>query len=92
MQFLDTPYIYEQTKEGFEFIYALTAAKEELEIFGLDSVQMIIDKHRAFWRPYNVYGMGLPMCIQLIFFVWWSNIVLPNLGTADTFETQNEVL
>lgn len=32
------------------------------------------------------------MVIQLIFFFWWSNIVLPNVGTSDSFEWQNEFL
>ena len=35
--------------------------------------------------------MGLPMIIQLIFFVWWSNIVITNIGESESFDTQNKI-
>ena len=31
------------------------------------------------------------MIIQLIFFVWWSNIVITNINEADSFDTQNKI-
>ena len=31
--------------------------------------------------------MGLPMIIQLIFFVWWSNIVITNIDENESFNT-----
>ena len=31
------------------------------------------------------------MIIQLIFFVWWSNIVITNIGESESFDTQNKV-
>ena len=31
------------------------------------------------------------MIIQLIFFVWWSNIVITNIKKADSFDTQNKI-
>ena len=90
MQFLDTPYIYKPTQEGFDFIYALTESDVDLKIFSLASVQIIIDRHQAFWKPFNVFGMGLPMIIQLFFFVWWSNIVITNIDESDSFDRQNK--
>lgn len=38
MQFLDTPYIYKPTEDGFEFIWALTESEVDLKIFSLSSV------------------------------------------------------
>ena len=37
LQYLDMPYIFRQTKEGFNFIYALMVC-DDLEIFGLKSI------------------------------------------------------
>ena len=31
------------------------------------------------------------MIIQLIFFVWWSNIVITNIDVSDSFDTQNKI-
>ena len=31
------------------------------------------------------------MIIQLIFFVWWSNIVITNIDESESFDTQNKV-
>ena len=31
------------------------------------------------------------MIIQLIFFVWWSNIVITNINEAESFDTQNKI-
>ena len=38
--------------------------------------------------------MGLPMTLQLLMFVWWSNLVLPNLDSDDGWKwsTQNSIL
>lgn len=38
MQFLDTPYIYKPTEDGYEFIWALTEAEVDIKIFSLSSV------------------------------------------------------
>ena len=38
MQFLDTPYIYKPTEDGFNFIWALTESEVDLKIFSLASV------------------------------------------------------
>ena len=38
MQFLDTPYIYKPTKDGFDFMWGLTENEVDLKIFGLASV------------------------------------------------------
>ena len=31
------------------------------------------------------------MIIQLIFFVWWSNIVITNIDESESFDTQNKI-
>ena len=35
----------------------------DLEIFGLKSVQLLIDGHLAYWDGYNLYAVGLPLVI-----------------------------
>ena len=92
MHFLDLPLLFKPCSSAYEFIYALAESDIDLKIFELASVQIIIDYQTAFWRRYNYFGFGLPMTLQLFFFVWWSNIVITNLGKEDTFDTQNDVL
>ena len=92
LQFLDMPYIFRQTQDGFDFIYALTECKD-LELFNLKSIQVLIDTHAAYWDRINHIYVGIPMTIQLILYWYWSNIVLPNMKIErDTFESQNSVL
>ena len=62
MQYLDLLYIFRQTNDGFDFIYALTES-DDLEIYGISSVQIIIDRHHAYWWKFNIFGIGLPMLI-----------------------------
>ena len=63
MQFLDTPFIFKPTDQAYKFIYALAENEVDLSIFRLSSVQIIIDRHKAFWRPFNIFGMGVPMTL-----------------------------
>lgn len=37
LQFIDMPYIFTNTQDGFDFIYALTECRD-IELFGLKSV------------------------------------------------------
>ena len=90
--YLDIPVAYKPTFEGFEFIDALLEGPEEssLKLFGLKSVQIIIDNHHAYWFWKNILFIGLPMTLQLMIFWYWSNIVMPNLDKDyDTFEKYN---
>ena len=91
LQYLDLPYLYRPTVQGFDFIYALTEC-ENMEIFTLKSVQIIIDCHARYWDRINYLFVGLPRIINLIFFSYWSNIVLSNLDRAfDEFESADKV-
>ena len=78
LQYLDLPYIFNPTRKGFDFIYALSHC-ENMDIFTLKSVQIVIDCHARYWDKLNYLCVGLPMLINLIVFWYWSNIVLPNL-------------
>ena len=50
LNYLDLPYIFGPTKDGFNFIYALEAMENlDLDIFGLKSVQIIIDQQLKKW-------------------------------------------
>ena len=78
LQYLDLPYIFGPTRKGFDFIYALSQC-ENMDIFTLKSVQIVIDCHARYWDKLNYLCVGLPMLINLLVFWYWSNIVLPNL-------------
>mgnify|MGYP007095176713 CR=1 FL=1 len=42
MNYLDLPFIYSSTNEGFDFMFALTKC-QDLNLFSLKSVQIVID-------------------------------------------------
>ena len=63
----------------------------DLQIFGLKSVQILIDAHLAHWRFYNTWMIGLPIYLQLLSFTVWSDIVLPNIKVSETFETLDNI-
>ena len=87
MEYLDMPFVYKPNKAGFEFIYALNKC-DELEIFNLKSVQIIIDSHAEYWNRLNYIFVGIPMAFNLLNFWYWSNIVLVNLEQdPDAFES-----
>jgi len=48
LMYLDVPNLYSNTPEGMDLIYALMAA-EDLSIFALKSVQIIIDAQQERW-------------------------------------------
>ena len=78
MNYLDMPFLHRPTKEGFDFIYALTKCSD-LNLFSSKSVQVIIDSQARFWYRINHLFYGLPMVINLCVFWYWSNVVLINL-------------
>ena len=61
-------------------------ASIDLEVFGLKSVQLLIDGHLAYWEFYNFYFIGLPLFIQVIIYNIWATVVLPNLGRDSVFD------
>ena len=91
LQYYDAPDIYKRTPVGMDFIRALDTT-DQIELFSLRSVQVVIDHHWSYWRRVNYLAFGLPIVLNLLVFWYWSNIVLPNLNeeTGD-FDTQNTV-
>ena len=88
MRYLDIPYIYRPNQQGFEFIYALTEC-DEMELFNLASVQIVIDCHADYWNRINYLFVGGPMILNLFFFWYWSNVVLVNIENDKDFEKQD---
>ena len=78
LEYLDIPHVYYSTAAGFDFIYALKET-DDLSLFALKSVQIMIDEHSKFWDKLNFWCFGFPMVIQLSAFWYWSNIVIVNL-------------
>ena len=78
LNFIDIPNLHKNTAQGRQFIYALNDC-EDLKIFSLRSVQIIIDCHYRHWRWLNLKAFGIPLIILLIFFWHWSNIILTHL-------------
>ena len=77
LQYLDIPYLYYGTPAGNDFIIGLGKCKD-LSIFGLSSVQIIIENHNAHWKKIIFISILMPMIIQLITFWYWSNFVVLN--------------
>ena len=89
LNFIDIPNLYRNTVEGEKFIYALNDC-EDLKIFSLRSVQIIIDCHYRHWKWLNLKALGLPQLILLFFFWHWSNIILTHLKKdADNEDNDN---
>lgn len=62
-----------------------------MPVFGLKSVQIMIDAQyeRWFWVDFSAFFM--PELVQLMLFWYWSNIILINLGQP-SFDDQNTVV
>ena len=62
--YIDIPYLYKQNKFGMDFIYSLAETKKhDTTLFGLKTVQIIIDQHFRYWRWKFIYIMGVPMVL-----------------------------
>ena len=82
LNYLDIPYMYARTERGMEFIQALvddSIRKDDVSLFGLASVQIIIEHHEKYWKKRNLLFFGLPLLLQLIIFWLWSNLLLPGI-------------
>ena len=78
LRYLDMPFFYHHSELGFEFVNALEEC-ENLDLFKLPSVQIMIDSQMDYW--YNVIGFGLalPLILQLIIFWYYSNVVISHV-------------
>ena len=66
LTYLDIPYMYARTERGMEFIQALvddSIRKDDVSLFGLASVQIIIDYHERYWFKRNLFFFGLPLTL-----------------------------
>ena len=90
MQYMDVPQLHYNTLEGMDFIDALSKSND-LELFALKSVQVLIDAQHSYWFKIDFYAFFLVELFQLIIFWFWSNIVLPNEKEGDK-NTSNTVL
>ena len=62
--YIDIPYLYTNTEHGMDFIYALSSTKpEKISLFGLKSVQILIDGHFVYWRKMSIFIIGIPMLL-----------------------------
>ena len=50
-----------------------------LEIFNIAAVQILINSHEAYWHNINRILIGFPMLVQLVTFVYWSNVVITHI-------------
>mmetsp|Transcript_22986 Transcript_22986/g.28526 ORF Transcript_22986/g.28526 Transcript_22986/m.28526 type:complete len:89 (-) Transcript_22986:976-1242(-) len=86
LRFIDLQHLYNSTEIGKDFILALHKCPN-MEFYSNEVVQMIIDHQWAYWKPRSVWILGFPLTLQLILFLYWSNIVLPNRDKGSSFET-----
>ena len=90
MTYLDIPFIFSPTQQGFDFIYALTKC-QDLNLFSSKSVQIVIDNQARYWYLINHVFYGLPMMVNLAVFWYWSNVVLINLkDQEDRFDEPDQ--
>ena len=94
LSYLDLPFAYTHTPVGFHLIQVLEECTN-LDLFGLASVQVIIDNHTKYWNKINYGAVGLPIGAQLIVFWYWGNVVLTNVKAdgshPEHFDTQNDI-
>ena len=79
LSFIDIPYVYNYNELGFKIIEALDDSTD-INLFGLKSVQIMIDSLHHHWSRVNLVFIGIPLVIQLTFFLFYSNFVLPLLA------------
>ena len=88
MRYVDVPRLHQTNDEGRDFINAL-AANPNIELFDLESIQLMINAQQKHWLKLDMAFFFLPRFMQLLIFTYWSNIVLPNLG-ANVHDNENQ--
>ena len=90
MTYLDIPYLYTRTEQGYKFLDSVASA--DTELFSHAAVQILVDEQLSYWLYRNFAFFGAPLVFQLAVFWYWSNIVLPSIERdKDTFEAQDDV-
>ena len=59
MSYVDIPNIFHHTAEGMDFMDALKVT-EDIDLFGLKSIQILIEAHQKYWLKRHLYAIGLP--------------------------------
>ena len=62
LKYMDLPFIFDQNEAGFAYVKALNKC-QDLEIFKLASVQIVIDCHYEHWWKRSMLFIGLPMSL-----------------------------
>ena len=75
LEILDIPEIYAATKEGQEFVQAL-AINDNVDLFGSDSVQKIINHHWDMTYLFVFFGLFVPLCVQIFIFMYWNSWII----------------
>lgn len=89
MQYLDIPNIFRHTAEGMDFMTALKET-EDIEIFGLKSIQILIESHQQYWLKRHLLVIGIPQLLQNLLYFYWSNFVLVNYTSSDYYIDDNK--
>ena len=63
-----------------------------MPVFGLKSVQIMIDAQYERWFWVDFFAFFMPELVQLMLFWYWSNIILINVGYFDNQNTVVSVL
>ena len=95
LKYLDIQSMFNNSGWGRDFIKALTECPN-MDFFTSPMIQIIIDHQWNYWFKRSVLLLGLPVILQLVVFVYWSNIVITNVNYSPgaergSFEVQNDV-
>lgn len=74
-----------------DFLNALKVT-EDIDLFGLKSIQILIEAHQKYWLKRHFLVIGLPQFLQLVTYFYWSNFVLINIDTSDSFKRANDIV
>ena len=62
---------------------------EDIEIFGLKSIQILIESHQQYWLKRHLLVIGLPQLLQLLLYFYWSNFILVKYESSDYYKDAN---
>ena len=74
-----------------DFLNALKVT-EDIDLFGLKSIQILIEAHQKYWLKRHFLVIGFPQFLQLVVYFYWSNFVLINIDTSDSFKRANDIV
>ena len=63
---------------------------EDIEIFGLKSIQILIESHQQYWLKRHLLVIGLPQLLQLLLYFYWSNFILVKYEASEYYRDANK--